>query len=65
MKWTLVGIALIAAMGTYPDGKGQLQICKQKKIEGYPTWEFADGSRETGEVSLATLAEKIGCMLVE
>lgn len=46
-----------------PDGKGQLPICKQKKIEGYPTWEFADGSRETGEVPLQTLADKSGCQL--
>ena len=48
-----------------PDGKGQLQICKQKKIEGYPTWEFSDGSRLSGEVTLATLAEKTGCTLPE
>ena len=26
-----------------PDGKGQLPICIDQKIEGYPTWEFADG----------------------
>ena len=46
-----------------PDGGSQLQICKDKKIEGYPTWEFADGSRESGELSLQTLAEKSGCEL--
>lgn len=46
-----------------PDGKSQLQICRDKKIEGYPTWEFADGSRESGEVSLEKLAEKTGCEL--
>ncbi|HXK35049.1 MAG TPA: thioredoxin domain-containing protein [Candidatus Paceibacterota bacterium] len=46
-----------------PDGQSQLEICKDKNIEGYPTWEFADGSRETGEVSLAKLAEKTGCAL--
>ncbi len=44
-----------------PDGKGQTQICRDKKIESYPTWEFADGSRVTGEQSFATLAEKSGC----
>lgn len=44
-----------------PDSKDQTQVCKDKKIEGYPTWEFADGSRETGEVSFAKLAEKSGC----
>jgi hypothetical protein len=48
-----------------PDGRGQLQACKDKEIEGYPTWEFADGSRQSGELSLATLAEKTGCSLPE
>lgn len=46
-----------------PDGKSQLQICQDKKIDGYPTWIFADGSRESGEVSLEKLAEKTGCKL--
>jgi hypothetical protein len=45
------------------DGKGQLPICKDKNVEGYPTWEFADGSRLTGEVSLEQLAEKTSCTL--
>ena len=45
------------------DGKSQLQVCIDKKIDGYPTWEFADGSREGGEVSLEKLAEKTGCEL--
>ena len=44
-----------------PDGKSQLQTCQDKNIEGYPTWEFADASRETGEVPLKTLSEKTGC----
>lgn len=46
-----------------PDGKTRTQECIDKNIESYPTWEFADGSRETGEVPLATLAEKTGCEL--
>jgi thiol-disulfide isomerase/thioredoxin len=46
-----------------PDGRDQLAICRDKKIEGYPTWEFADGSREVGEISLAKLAEKTSCPL--
>ena len=45
------------------DGKGQLPICNEQNISGYPTWEFADGSRETGELSLAHLAQKTGCPL--
>lgn len=48
-----------------PDGKGQLQVCIDKKVTGYPTWEFADGSRENGEVPLAKLAEKTQCTLPE
>ena len=46
-----------------PDGNGQTQICIDKNIEGYPTWEFADGTRLNGEVSLAALAEKTSCTL--
>jgi len=46
-----------------PDGKAQLAVCQEKKITGYPTWEFADGSRESGEVSLEKLAEKTNCQL--
>ena len=41
----------------------QNEICKDKKIEGYPTWEFADGTRLTGEVSLEMLAQKTSCVL--
>lgn len=45
------------------DGQGQLQVCKDKKIEGYPTWIFADGSILNGQVPLATLSEKTSCAL--
>ena len=41
----------------------QTQICKDKNIAAYPTWTFADGSIEKGEVSLETLAVKTGCVL--
>lgn len=46
-----------------PDGQSQLPSCTDKKVNGYPTWEFADGSRQSGEVPLAILAEKTGCPL--
>lgn len=39
------------------------QTCKDAGIEGYPTWEFSDGSRASGEQTLETLAEKSGCAL--
>jgi len=45
------------------DGAGQLQVCKDKNITGYPTWEFADGSRLTGEIPLQQLADKTSCEL--
>jgi thiol-disulfide isomerase/thioredoxin len=48
-----------------PDGQGQLQVCIDKEIKGYPTWEFADGSRLSSEQSLEILAGKTGCMLPE
>ena len=46
-----------------PDGNGQTQICIDKKIETYPTWIFPDGTTETGELTLAHLAEKSNCQL--
>lgn len=45
--------------------KSQTQICIDKKIEGYPTWIFKDGTRLSGEVSMETLAEKTQCVLPE
>jgi thiol-disulfide isomerase/thioredoxin len=46
-----------------PDTKGLLPICKEKEIKGYPTWEFADGSREQGKLTFAKLSEKTGCVV--
>jgi thiol-disulfide isomerase/thioredoxin len=46
-----------------PDGRGQLALCRDKKIEGYPTWEFEDGSRLSGEIPMSVLAEKTGCKI--
>ena len=46
-----------------PDGTGQRPECVAKKVTGYPTWEFAGGTRESGELTLAHLAEKTGCAL--
>lgn len=41
----------------------QNALCKEKGIEGYPTWVFPDGSRLSGEQSLEILAEKTQCLL--
>jgi thiol-disulfide isomerase/thioredoxin len=45
------------------DGRDQTEICKEKKIEAYPTWIFSDGSRLSGEIALERLAEKTSCAL--
>jgi len=46
-----------------PDGQDQTQICKDKKIESYPTWIFADGTSLNGEITLQQLADKTSCVL--
>ncbi len=46
-----------------PDGQGENGICAGKHIQGYPTWEFSDGTREEREMSLDELAEKTGCTM--
>lgn len=46
-----------------PDGQGVTQVCKDAGIQSYPTWQFADGSRTSGEQTLQALAEKSGCTL--
>lgn len=48
-----------------PDGRGQTPRCTEAGIESYPTWVFADGSRLNGSQSLATLAERAGCVVGE
>jgi hypothetical protein len=45
------------------NGRGQMQICKENNIEGYPTWTFTDGSFLSGKLPLATLSEKTSCPL--
>ena len=46
-----------------PDGNSQLPICAEAGVEGYPTWQFPDGTVKTGEVPLKTLAELTQCSL--
>lgn len=45
------------------DGTEQTEICKEKGIEGFPTWVFADGTRLSGELSLQVLSEETKCAL--
>jgi thiol-disulfide isomerase/thioredoxin len=44
-----------------PDGQSQLQVCKDQKIDGYPTWIFPDGTRLSGELTIDALAAKTNC----
>lgn len=45
-------------------GKGANPIlCTEKGIKAYPTWEFKDGSFESGVTTLEELSEKTGCSL--
>lgn len=46
-----------------PDGNSQLKVCNDASIKVYPTFVFADGSRQEGEMSLEDLASKTGCQL--
>ena len=48
-----------------PDGRSQLQTCKQADIDGFPTWKFSDGSELSGLQDLAVLARKTSCELPE
>ena len=47
-----------------PEGQRTMnETCKQAGIKGYPTWQFADGSRAEGPQPLSALADKTGCKL--
>jgi len=48
-----------------PNSSAMNQECKDAGIEGYPTWEFADGTRVSGEQSLENLGKKSECVLEE
>lgn len=45
------------------DGRSQLPECRAAGINSYPTWEFADGSRVEGELSLQQLSQRTDCAL--
>jgi len=44
-------------------GTEQSLTCQEAEIDGYPTWIFADGSREYGNLSIEFLADKTACSL--
>jgi len=45
------------------DAKSQTDVCKEAGVEAYPTWIFADGTKQLGEISFEELAEKTSCPL--
>lgn len=46
---------------TYVECTKDVKKCREKKIEGYPTWIFKNGERIAGEATFEELSEKIGC----
>jgi hypothetical protein len=47
-----------------PEGQRTMNdTCKQADIKGYPTWQFAGGSRVEGPQPLDVLSQKTGCKL--
>ncbi len=44
-----------------PGSQEMNQTCKDAKIEGYPTWEFKDGSRLSGVQTLEEVGKKAEC----
>lgn len=44
-----------------PDGKGQIQACKDAGIQSYPTWTRPDGATLNGEHPMAKIAAFAGC----
>lgn len=41
----------------------ETQKCLDTNVQSYPTWVFADGSRQTGEMGFDDLATKTSCPL--
>ena len=65
-KWLAASRDTLAKENLYvecstPDAKDQTQICKDKKITGYPTWFFPDGTSVTKELTLQELSDKTSC----
>ncbi|HXP17179.1 MAG TPA: hypothetical protein VN868_08760 [Terriglobales bacterium] len=46
-----------------PGSRDQAPVCKDAGIKHFPTWQFADGERQEGTLSLELLGSKTGCGL--
>ena len=44
-----------------PGSRDEAQVCKDAGIKHFPTWEFADGERREGTLTLQSLGTKTGC----
>ena len=44
-----------------PDGQEQTEVCKQANIESYPTWEFPNGQKVVGVLTLENLIKASSC----
>ncbi len=67
-KWLAMSRAELEKAGLYvecstPDGGGQTQVCIDKKVASYPSWDFGDGTLQTGELKVEELAQKSSCPL--
>lgn len=43
--------------------RSENEMCRQAGIKNFPTWQFADGSRNEAVMPLSTLSQKTGCKL--
>ncbi len=43
-----------------PDGRGQLDVCKEAGVDSYPTTVFKDGTRKVGVIDIAELEQRTG-----
>jgi len=48
-----------------PNAAGQTAECSAAGIQGYPTWEFGDGSRISGTLTLERLSDITNCPVSE
>jgi glutaredoxin len=46
-----------------PGSRDEARVCKDAGIKHFPTWQFADGERQEGTLSLQVLGSKTGCGL--
>ena len=47
-----------------PDNpNAQVAACRDAGVNSYPTWQFSDGTQQSGKLALEHLAQKTGCVL--